>query len=67
MFDFFEAPGAFFGPFDLSDCGYLYNFYLRSLTKSSIEHDEKDAHDHYLKYIKYVIHKTTPLEHDNEE
>lgn len=58
-----EPPGAFFSPPDLSRRGYshFHSFYLRFI-RSAVEHDEKSGHCDYFKYLKYIIHKTTPLE-----
>lgn len=59
-----EPSGAFFSPLDLSGCGYLhfYSLYLRLIVKPAVEHDEKGGHYDYFDYLKYAIHKTTPLE-----
>lgn len=59
-----EPPGAFFRPPDLSGRGYLhfYSLYLRLIVKPAVEHDEKGGHYDYFNYLKYGIHKTTPLE-----
>lgn len=59
-----EPPGAFFSPPDLSGRGYpyFYSLYLRLIVKPAVEHDEKGGHYDYFNYLKYAIHKTTPLE-----
>lgn len=64
-----DPPGALLSPSDLSGRGYsyLYSLYLGPFIESLIEHDEKSYHGQYLKCIKYLIHKTTPLGHDNED
>ena len=64
-----DPPGTFLSPSDLFGCGHfhIYGSYLRPFVKSLVEHDEKDHHGQYLKYIKYLIHITTPLEHDNQK